>query len=326
MEIDLAIGFCTLFPLHVLAYLFTLNLVCLTHGRGLTLLKSIILRKLTIKKTVSATPWIIDATEAKDWIKKGATVLDVRPYPLWLLGHAPGAVWVSWKRFTFSERYRRGKLLSDSAQLQSQLRRLGIDQDQPVVVVGHPQRCFYFGEDGRIVWMLRTLGHGATAWVDGGQKALTEVGVSRVLGLVSPQSGDFTVRRTSTWLTEKEELQGKLDTSIQIIDSREAREYQGKTPYGESRGGHLPRAVHFYFKDCLNPQGQLKPQSELLAVLQGLGVDPHCPTVVYCTGGVRSAFLTGVLQQLGFRDVKNYPGSTWEWSATGYPLISGYHC
>ncbi|MGF1520500.1 MAG: rhodanese-like domain-containing protein [Nodosilinea sp.] len=36
--------------------------------------------------------------------------------------------------------------------------------------------------------------------------------------------------------------------------------------------------------------------------------------LAYCTSGVRSAWLTAVLVDMGF-DAKNYPGSMWEWSA-----------
>jgi thiosulfate/3-mercaptopyruvate sulfurtransferase len=168
--------------------------------------------------------------------------------------------------------------------------------------------------------MLRILGHEATAWVDGGQKALTDVGIRLVWGITAAQPGDFTVHRTPTWSIEAEALRKRLNSPVQVVDSREAREYAGKTPYGETRGGHLPGAIHFYFKRCLDGQGKLKSHSELLVELRDLGIQPHRPTVVYCTGGVRSAFLVGVLQHLGFSDVRNYPGSTWEWSAAGYPL------
>lgn len=269
---------------------------------------------------VKATPWIVPANQAWEWVQQGATVLDARPYLLWLLGHIPGAVWVDWKVFTDSGRWNRGKLLTDSTQLQAKLQQLGVFQSRPVVVVGHPQHRCYFGEDGRIVWMLRTLGHETTAWVDGGHKALTDIGVPIVWGITAVERGDFTLQRTLTWSIEAEALRERLNSSTQIIDSREAREYEGRTPYGEARGGHFPGAIHFYFKSCLDGQGKLKSSPELLSELQEVGIQPQYPTVVYCTGGVRSAFLVGVLQQLGWNEVKNYPGSTWEWSVAGYPL------
>ncbi len=44
--------------------------------------------------------------------------------------------------------------------------------------------------------------------------------------------------------------------------------------------------------------------------------------VSYCTGGVRAAFVTVLLNDAGIA-ARNYAGSMWEWSAApadGYPL------
>jgi thiosulfate/3-mercaptopyruvate sulfurtransferase len=36
--------------------------------------------------------------------------------------------------------------------------------------------------------------------------------------------------------------------------------------------------------------------------------------ICYCTGGVRSAWLYFILKLVGYHNVRNYPGSWWEWS------------
>ncbi|NET10165.1 MAG: hypothetical protein F6K16_36795, partial [Symploca sp. SIO2B6] len=109
-----------------------------------------------------------------------------------------------------------------------------------------------------------------------------------------------------------------------IIDTREPREYEGQTPYGEQRGGHVPGAVNLYFKDFLDESGYLKPQSEALTLVKQHGITPDTSIVAYCTGGIRSAWLTVVLTHYGFQ-IRNYPGYMWEWSAAPahqYPLAT----
>lgn len=268
--------------------------------------------------------WIINAKEAKELIAEGATVLDVRPFPLWLLGHMPGAVAISWKDFSQSKAPNKGKLLENDEVLQQKLRQVGVSENVPVIVVGNPQDCFYFGEDGRIVWMLRSLGHSQVAFVNGGHSALVNAGMPIVLEWTQPQPGNFNLQRTHEWEIQRDELREKLDSEdVLILDTRETREYEGATPYGEKRGGHLPKAMHFYFKNLLDSQGYLLPNAEILAKLQALGIEKDRPIITYCTGGIRSAFFVAVLANIGLTNIKNYAGSTWEWSAASvkdYPL------
>ena len=44
------------------------------------------------------------------------------------------------------------------------------------------------------------------------------------------------------------------------------------------------------------------------------GLTQDQEVICYCTGGVRSAWLYFVLKLAGYRKVRNYPGSWWEWS------------
>ncbi len=272
--------------------------------------------------------WIVSAAQAKHLIEQGATLLDSRNVLAWLVGHVPDAVHVSWKQFSQRRSPHQGKLLENTEVLQQKLRKLGIFNDKPVVVIGNPADPFYFGEEGRIVWMLRTLGHQAAAFVDGGDTALSQIGFPITLDITQPIPGDFVVKRTDLWSIQGDELQANLSalTEFQkliIVDTRSPQEFAGATPFGEQRGGHIPNAIHFYFKDLLDSQGYLLSHEEIIAKLNNLGITPDIPLVSYCTGGVRSAFFVAVLANLGFTNVKNYAGSMWEWSAapsSSYPL------
>ncbi|NOY25102.1 MAG: hypothetical protein GXP62_04430 [Oligoflexia bacterium] len=98
-------------------------------------------------------------------------------------------------------------------------------------------------------------------------------------------------------------------------DTREQREYDGATPYGEHRGGHIPGAAHVWFADLTDPRGMLLPQDQLRAILEAAGITPDHSIIAYCTGGVRSGFAVAVLRSLGYPRATNYDGGMWEWSS-----------
>ncbi|MGF1512608.1 MAG: sulfurtransferase [Elainellaceae cyanobacterium] len=267
-----------------------------------------------------ADQWIISADEAVQIIQEAdAIVLDSRTAAA---SRLISAVPVSWPAFTQFGITHRGKLLESDQILARKLSSLGISNDVPVLVAGDP---LAWGEDGRIVWMLRTLGHPATAMVDGGQSALAQALSQSGVQVPKPTPASFDVRRDDTWSISRDRLRDGLDTAqITVVDSRSAAEYRGETPHGEVRGGHVPGATHLHFKSLMDDTGHLLPQSELLARLAALGLTRDKTVVTYCTGGVRSAWLAVVLTDLGFT-VQNYPGSMWEWAASPsdrYPMVT----
>jgi thiosulfate/3-mercaptopyruvate sulfurtransferase len=273
--------------------------------------------------------WVVNAATAKQLIEAGATVIDVRSKLSWAFRRVPNAQRLSWQQFSQKSPANRGKLLANSHVLEQLLRQSGISNNKPVIVVGNLTHPLHFGEEGRIVWMLHTLGHTQAAFVDGGQQALVKAGVELEMWSNQPQQlGDFRINRTTDWEIEAEQLQSLLENHhIITIDSRESREYNGATPYGERRGGHIPGAIHLYFKELLQANGYLLFPAQIADKLKQVGIekDSDKEVIIYCTGGIRSAFFVAVLVSLGYTNVKNYPGSMWEWSqaeASTHPLVS----
>lgn len=273
--------------------------------------------------------WIIQGTRAKSLHQKGALFVDVRDRASYDKQHIQGAVHTTWQTFSEPKAPHQGRLLADDALLTQRLQALGVKTKTPVVVYGNPAKGW--GEEGRIAWMLRVLGHTQVTMVDGGYLALVQSGLPTTATPTSPTPGDFVVRRNAAWAIDKSALQKlvvqqkAVPSQVTLIDTRELREYNGQTPYGESRGGHIPGAVHLHFRSLVNRMGFLLPRDQLLQTLQAKGIVPHKPTVVYCTGGIRSGWFAVVLVDLGFPSVKNYAGSLWEWSAgpaSQYPLTT----
>ncbi len=82
-----------------------------------------------------------------------------------------------------------------------------------------------------------------------------------------------------------------------VLDVREPDEYDQ---------GALPGAVHI-------PRGHLEAQVE------GKLLDKHAQVVVYCAGGVRSAFAAKTLAELGYTDVLSMAGGFGKWKDEGRP-------
>lgn len=263
--------------------------------------------------------WIVSGEQAKKILSQEATLLDTRSFKL-LKGKIPGAKSINWQDFSQAAHPHRGKLLGNEEILTQKLQKLGIEQNHPVVVFGDPLNGW--GEEGRIVWMLRALGHNQTVLVDGGYQTLLAAKIA--FKKKTHNQGNFVVQLRKEWEVNQEELKASLlERNFIVVDTRELREYKGQTPYGEDRGGHIPGAIHLHYKELLGKDGKLRARKDILSLLAVKGIGKDKPIVSYCTGGVRSAWLTAVLNDLGFQ-AKNYPGSMWEWSsfpADVYPLL-----
>lgn len=234
---------------------------------------------------LAAAGLLVDADAARARVEAGATVLDARGIFDHLAGHIPGAVRVDW-RIGVDDGPLSGRL-GDPVTVGARYAALGVDDHRPVLVVG--DWTAGWGEEARVAWDLVYLGHPSVAVLEGGMAAWTG---SLERGPVRPVAGRFTVR-------VRPELRATRATvsagGHRIIDVREPDEYAGATPYGEAVGGHIPGAVNIPWREV--------DRAPL----------PDGPLVVYCTGGVRSAFAWMRLTDAG-RTVANYDGSWWEWA------------
>ena len=254
-------------------------------------------------------PVFVTSQQADALRSGGAAVLDTRGERGFGEGHAPGAVRVDWRVFSDPEHL--GSLDPDSDRLRQRVEALGVDRERPVVVMGDWQAGW--GEEGRIFWMLDSLGHPDVHIVEGGHPAWVAAGLATSRDTTEPIVGSFPLQPVSSALAATAQL-GDADTVLLDVRSRE--EFEGATPYGASRGGHVPGARHLYWRALFDADGALRPVSELEALLPG----PRQRVVVYCTGGVRSGFVYAVLRALGRQNVANYAGSWWEYADSDLPV------
>ena len=244
-------------------------------------------------------------------------IVDTRSKIKFLMGHIPGAINLSnWKEFTEKTKRVKGMLINDESFISNTFRNLGLDPEQQVIIYGDPRDPWR--TDGRFFWMFERYGFAHVSILDGGIKAWEKIGGKLETGFqkekklieIPPKK----IHLNSDVIADKYLIKKVLnDKNYVLIDNRTLEEYQGSTPYGSRRGGHIPNAIHIHWPDFFERDGKLKTSNELSNLLEKEGVLYGKEVVVYCTGGVRSAMAYFVFRYLGFK-VRNYDGSWWDWS------------
>jgi len=116
-----------------------------------------------------------------------------------------------------------------------------------------------------------------------------------------------------------------------LLDLRSPEEYRGErvSPYdmpggvdhGAERAGRIPGARHLYYRDLLQPNATLRPESEIVSAAGERGVSFDDPIILYCRLSHRASLGWLALTEAGFRDVAVYDGSWTEWgSLVGVPI------
>ncbi|WP_298340926.1 rhodanese-like domain-containing protein [Silanimonas sp.] len=256
----------------------------------------------------------VDVETARVLVEENAaTVLDTRGLIAFARGHIDGAARFDWYD-TREGAATGGRLPTDLDALARRFAEAGVDDARPVLVCGDGGQRW--GEEARVAWTLDVLGKNKVHLLDGGCAAWREAGHAWSVGPdFAARSGGFTARPQFHARATKADVRRALaDPNITLIDVRARDEFDGATPYGEARGGHLPRAVHLDWRTLSDADGSVLRGEALRSRMNEAGVPGGQPAIVYCTGGVRSAFVTELLREHGI-DARNYDGSMWEWAA-----------
>ncbi|MGL5243992.1 MAG: sulfurtransferase [Sarcina sp.] len=259
-----------------------------------------------------------------DWLEKNKednmVILDGRSKKDYEKGHIPGAINIAWQDLA-NVKGKAGDIgwgvALDKETLSRKLAELGIDENTTVITYANKDG---WGEDGRLTWQLknaginsRILNGGFDLWQAQGKE------ISKDSPNITPKNLDIKNVDESTTITT-EELKKNL-SEYKIIDSRAKEEYDGATKYGEAVGGHIKGAVSLPFNEVYNTDGTVKTEKELNKMFEDAGITKNDNIVVYCTAGIRSAYLTEILKMLGYPNVRNYDASYYEWATTNADLI-----
>jgi thiosulfate/3-mercaptopyruvate sulfurtransferase len=174
---------------------------------------------------------------------------------------------------------------------------------------------------GRLWWMLKWLGHDATAVLDGGLQAWQTAGGALESGstdaVTASNSGtsNYPLTPVGYALAATEIIVNQLGRPAQtLIDARGAPRFRGEVEPIDPVAGHIPGALNRAFNLNLDANGFFKPAEQLRAEFDALlaGRDPS--TVVHhCGSGVSAVPNLIAMEVAGFGKTALYAGSWSEW-------------
>jgi thiosulfate/3-mercaptopyruvate sulfurtransferase len=195
------------------------------------------------------------------------------------------------------------------------LDRLGIGNHSQVVAYDESNGSFA----ARAWWMLRWVGLGSSAVLDGGLQAWVADGGELASGeepAAAKRSGvRFSPHVDTAAVVDSAEVVSLLrDPRRLLVDARAAERYAGDVEPIDAVAGHIAGAVNHPFTLNLGPEGRFLPANELRRRWQERlgGREPH-DVAAMCGSGVTACHNLLGLEVAGLRGAKLYAGSWSEW-------------
>jgi len=262
--------------------------------------------------------YIVDVSYVKESLEKeNLLLIDARGEETAKKGTIQGAMAMAWQSIAKVEDSKAGDemwgTILEPEELSKKLSNLGIDKDKEIIIFAAAKNGW--GDDGRILWELVAAGYDNVKMVDGGYDAMVSAGLPVVKEIATPELADVKIEAIDdTHLINTDALKKEYE-NVKVVDVRADEEYEGKTLYGEAKGGHLPGAIHIKYTDLFNEEENLKSNDDLTKIFETSGLSKSDKIVTYCTAGIRSAYMQLILEMCGFENSLNYDESYYRWCA-----------
>ncbi|MGB0390004.1 MAG: sulfurtransferase [Salibacteraceae bacterium] len=250
-------------------------------------------------------------------------LIDVRKSEKYVEGHIPEALNIWRTDIQDTANYEYGGMLASKSVIERLFSDLGITNNDFLVLYDAKGQV----DAARLWWLLDRYGYSNMALLNGGIQAWKRANLpisTKSQNVKTSSSFKFTADINNARFADKNVVFENITSKNSIlVDCRSTVEFLGKElKKGAFRAGHIPRAVHIDFMECINVGGKkdctFKTTEELFEIYNRNGIAKSDSIIIYCHSGVRSAHSTFVLTQLmGFTNVKNYDGSWIEWSYYG---------
>ena len=174
----------------------------------------------------------------------------------------------------------------------------------------------------RAWWLLRGLGHGAVAVLDGGAAAWRAAGAAWVTEPTPARPlPPYPTAPAAMPTIDADTLLAGLGR-LRVLDARAGERFRGEVEPLDPVAGHIPGATLRFFKDNLQADGRFKPAAQLRAEFEALGADDSA--VQQCGSGVTACHNLLALAHAGLGTSILYPGSWSEWcSDRSRPVAKG---
>ncbi len=260
---------------------------------------------------------LADERYVAEAIARNAIIWDVRPADAYAAGHIAGAVNIGDAPRVLRDENTEDFIPTD--RIEKILGAAGLDPKREIIVYGTRGSWMpyfglytikYFGGNN-----VRVYHDGIEGWTSAGREASREAPTKVPVALKLEIDPNVAV-------TTKEVMARLNDPNVQIIDARTPKEFAGED-IRAIRGGHIPGAVNIpYEQNWIDPETPVKLSRKQVTNNAGMSLksvgdlkrlyarfDPGRETIVYCQSGSRASETAGVLQELGFTNVKVYDSS-----------------
>ena len=231
------------------------------------------------------------------------------------IGHLPGAVFADMETALSGAKrgadgvFRGRHPLPERADLLETLRAWGVDDDTQVVAYDAHGGMFA----ARLWWLLRWLGHPASAVLDGGLAAWQSQALPLTTAVPTRPRGDLKERAPLVRTVSADQVLANIGSAeLTVVDARAPDRFRGENEAIDPVGGHIPGAKNRFFKDNLQPDGRFKDAGALKADFAALLADP-ATAVMQCGSGVTACHSLLALEVAGLPGAALYPGSWSEW-------------
>jgi thiosulfate/3-mercaptopyruvate sulfurtransferase len=277
----------------------------------------LILFALTVPFALSARD--VNPIVSTDWLEKNLAnpkviAVDIRKVEDYKAGHIPNAINVIYGSWAIMKGGIRNEL-PPTDDLLDVISSAGIGADSIVVVVGNADNVPNRTDISRVAWTLKYAGIGNTAILDGGYNKWMADKKAVSTDVVKPKSKSYQGKVNEGLFVKKDYVINSIGKAI-IVDVREPDFFQGKKKLDfVAKPGRIKGAVNLPTSQAYTKDGTFKSKEELAGlVANAVGKDTSREIIVYCdTGKVATAWAFIMTEVLGYKNVKDYDGSTEEW-------------
>jgi thiosulfate/3-mercaptopyruvate sulfurtransferase len=238
-------------------------------------------------------------------------------------GHIPGAVSAPYGLFRGTSE-NPGKLF-DIAKLEADLERIGLSQNDTIVVVADGKTSTDFGAAARVYWTLKSTGFTDLTILNGGHAAWVAAGLDIDDTRKRREPTELSLVFNETWFAGTEDIKSVVsgpETAI-LVDSRSEPFYVGdKAHPAAAKPGTLPGAINHAFTTFFDGDTPaIKPAIDGATLRASLDITQGEDIISFCnTGHWAASHWFAVSELAGLDNARLYAGSMVEYSNADLPM------
>jgi len=202
-------------------------------------------------------------------------------------------------------------------QISALIGKLGISNDDHVIIVPWGTDSSDFGTATRVYWTFKYLGDDNVSILDGGWRQYDAAGGARAVAPASPAPVTFVAHVQPQLRATTQDVQQALKDGTPLVDARPTAQYEGKVKSPADRvAGTLPGAKSLPNSELYSAKYARFAKPETIAALaQKVGLKSGEKNIEFCnTGHLATVDWFAFHEILGDKNATMYDGSMSEWT------------